>query len=149
MSIARGTRKVERVEETKKHLDLLGIFHYVAAGLTLVCGGGYGLMFVGMSAAISSASEHAKDRPPPEFLWLFGGMGLLFVVAAAVTALLLGFAGWCLRERKAWIYCMVVAAISLIHMPIGTVLGVFTIIVLMRPEAKALFAGAAATRNSP
>ena len=36
-------------------------------------------------------------------------------------------------------YCLVVAAVECIFMPFGTVLGVFTIIVLMRPGVKERF----------
>jgi len=139
------------VEQTKDHLNLLGIFHYVFAGLTLLCGGGYGLMMFGMTAVMKTAieQEHAKNAPPPEFAYLFGGIGLIIVVSAVATAVLLGLAGWCLRARKAWVYCAVVAGISLIHVPIGTALGVFSLIVLMRPEAKALFAGSGAGAMAP
>jgi hypothetical protein len=37
------------------------------------------------------------------------------------------------------LYCLVVAGIECIFMPFGTVLGVFTIIVLMRPSVRNLF----------
>jgi hypothetical protein len=132
------------VEQTKSHLDLLGAFHYVAAGLLMLCGGGYFLVMFGVAAVMQSVTEHTKDPMPPEFLWLFGGVGIIVAASMATTAFLIGLAGWCLRERKAWIYCLIIAALSLPHAPIGTVLGVFTIIVLLRPEAKALFA---ATRS--
>jgi len=37
-------------------------------------------------------------------------------------------------------FCFVVACIECLFMPFGTVLGAFTIIVLMRPSVKNLFA---------
>jgi hypothetical protein len=43
--------------------------------------------------------------------------------------------------------CFVVAAIECIFMPFGTVLGVFTIIVLSRPSVKALFQSEAAAQG--
>jgi len=132
------------MDQTRAHLDLLGIFHYVSAGLSLLCGGLYAVVFVAMAGAMKSLADRAPrgaDQIPPEFLWMFGGIGVLMLAIAAGTALMAGVAGWCLRARKAWIYCVIVAALSLLSAPIGTVLGIFTLIVLMRPEAKALFGG--------
>jgi hypothetical protein len=48
-------------------------------------------------------------------------------------------AGRFLAKRTHYMYCLVVAAISCIFFPFGTVLGVFTIIVLLRSSVKALF----------
>ena len=35
--------------------------------------------------------------------------------------------------------CMIVAGLSCMMMPFGTVLGVFTLLVLLKPQVKALF----------
>jgi len=40
-------------------------------------------------------------------------------------------------------FCLIVAGIICIFMPLGTILGVFTIIVLVRPSVKAMFEGQA------
>jgi len=50
-------------------------------------------------------------------------------------------AGRNLAKRRHHTFCLVVAAISCIFMPFGTILGVLTIIVLMRPSVKGLFEG--------
>ena len=78
---------------------------------------------------------------------MFGGIGLVVIVTTAATALTTCIAGWCLRARQAWTYCLVIAALSLLSFPIGTALGVFTLIVLLRPEAKALFTGRGGSRS--
>ncbi len=49
-------------------------------------------------------------------------------------------AGRKLARRRSWTFCLVVASIECLFMPYGTVLGVFTIIVLLRPTVKELFA---------
>ena len=51
------------------------------------------------------------------------------------------YAGRCLNERRHYTFCMVMAGIACMFMPFGTILGVFTIIVLVRPSVKALFNG--------
>jgi hypothetical protein len=48
-------------------------------------------------------------------------------------------AGYFLSLRKYYTFCLVMAGIECLFMPVGTVLGVFTIIVLMRPTVKAMF----------
>lgn len=74
-------------------------------------------------------------------------MGGMFV---AISALLMigGFAlstaiiiaGKRLAAYRSHTYCVVIAAILCVFMPLGTALGVFTLIVLLRPEARDLFA---------
>jgi hypothetical protein len=48
-------------------------------------------------------------------------------------------AGRMLQRRRGYTYCVVMAAIACAFTPIGAVLGVFTLIVLLRPSVKALF----------
>ena len=73
-------------------------------------------------------------------------IGWIFIVVASVIilvgwslAIAILFAGRCLARRTHYMRCFVVAAIECIFMPFGTVLGVFTIIVLSRPSVKILF----------
>jgi hypothetical protein len=51
----------------------------------------------------------------------------------------LAIAGRCLARARHWTFCVVMAAISCAFFPFGTVLGVFTIVALAKPEAKELF----------
>ena len=55
------------------------------------------------------------------------------------AAVLLAWSGRCLAQRRRYIFCMVMAAIACLFVPLGTVLGVFTIVVLAKPEVKATF----------
>jgi hypothetical protein len=48
-------------------------------------------------------------------------------------------AGRLLQRQRGYNFCVFVAAVSCIQMPLGTVLGVFTLIVLLRPSVKELF----------
>ncbi len=127
-----------------EHLKLLGIFHYVMAGLQVVFGCVF-IIYIVMgsvlvSGALSSGSGSGPGHgPPPEFGWLFilvGGCAMLLIWAMAVAHFLT--ARW-MAERRNWTFCFVVACISCISFPMGTALGVFTIIVLQRPSVKALF----------
>ena len=67
-------------------------------------------------------------------------MGGFFVLLGWAFAMAIITAGRKLRHRKSRTYCLVVGALECVMMPFGTILGVFTIIVLMRDSVKHLFA---------
>ena len=54
-------------------------------------------------------------------------------------AVLVLIAGRFLGRRTHHLYCLVMAGIECCFMPFGTILGVFTIVVLLRPSVKTLF----------
>ena len=62
-------------------------------------------------------------------------MGTWFITSGVLNVL----SGLFLRARKHWTFSIVVAAIDCLHFPLGTVLGVFTIIVLIRPSVRELY----------
>ena len=61
------------------------------------------------------------------------------ILGGWTLAIAIFLAGRFLTRRAHYMYCFVVAAIECLLMPFGTILGVFTIIVLVRPSVKALF----------
>jgi hypothetical protein len=63
----------------------------------------------------------------------------VFMAAGFTFAILLVRAGRCLRGHRSYTFCLVMAAISCAFTPFGTVLGVLTLVVLMRPSVKELF----------
>lgn len=78
--------------------------------------------------------------------------GTVFIVIAVVmvaftwaVAIAMIVAGVNLRKRKAYTFCMVMGAIECIFMPLGTILGVFTLVVLNRQGVKAMFDNPAET----
>ena len=73
--------------------------------------------------------------------------GLFFVVVGGAIVLfgwtlggLTVYAGRCLGRHEKHTFCVVVACVNCLHMPLGTVLGVFTLIVLFRDSVRELFA---------
>ena len=124
------------MEQDEQYLKLLSVFHYVVGGLAafFAC-----IPIIHLAIGIAILVGAIDDAP--EFV------GVLLIMIAMV-AILIGWtlavciivAGRCLARRKRYMFCLVIAAISCIFMPFGTVLGAFTIIVLMRPSVKELFA---------
>jgi hypothetical protein len=54
-------------------------------------------------------------------------------------AALLAVAGRRLKQRRSHTFCLVVAGLTCMNMPLGTVLGVFTLVVLTRPGVREAF----------
>lgn len=120
----------------EQYLKLLSVFHYVVGGLAafFAC-----IPILHMSLGIAMLVGAIEDVPA------FAGTLLVMIAMVAILAgwtlaICLIIAGRSLAKRRRYMFCLVMAAISCVFMPFGTVLGVFTIIVLMRPAVKELFA---------
>jgi hypothetical protein len=83
---------------------------------------------------------------PPEFLgWIFAVLGSLFFLIGIAMAICILIAGRSLALRKRYSFPFVMACIECLLIPFGTILGVFTIVVLSRESVLGLFA---ATRTN-
>jgi hypothetical protein len=123
-------------------LNLLSVFHYVVGGLAglFAC-----IPFIHFFLGLAMLSGWvAADDSDAAVLAVAGGFMMvlagLFIVGGWTFAVCLIIAGRSLAGRRRYTFCLVMAAIACAFMPFGTVLGVFTIIVLMRPGVKELFA---------
>lgn len=126
--------------DDEQHLDLLSIFHYVLGGLTALVSCMF-LMHVAMGIALLTGSFAAEDAPPRFIAWIFILFPSVFILAGWTLAGFMIATGRKLHGRRSRMFCLVVAGVECMLMPFGTVLGVFTIVVLMKDPVKALFAG--------
>jgi len=126
-----------------EHLKLLAIFHYVLAGCS-TCFSSMFLMHFFLGLAVLTGSPFlgpAEKNPPPApvgimFMLIGGGIVLMGWSFAACLV----FAGRSLAQQRRYVFCFTVAGLMCVFCnPLGTVLGVFTIITLMRPTVKELF----------
>ncbi len=157
------------MDSVRGHLRLLAIFHYVVGGLGYlvslfpVIHLALGLSFLLVpervvpdlrpSAPPSEALERVEPAEPgpgaaPQMDDVFPArlFGLMFTIVPAimiamgfVLSTLIVVAGRRLAAYRSHTYCLVVAGIECLFMPFGTVLGVFTILTLVKPEARRLF----------
>lgn len=126
---------------------LLSVFHYVMAGLGTL--GGFFMAayfaFVGyivttvMPSVPSGAGSSPPPAPPAGFAWFFGAFGVLISLSILAFAVLHFLCGRWIAARRNRTFCFVVGCLSCISFPLGTVLGVFTIIVLQRESVRWLF----------
>jgi hypothetical protein len=131
-----------------EHLRLLSIFHYVVGGLAALFACFPILhLIMGVVFILLSARPHAKGDAPPAFVgWLIVSFASLMILIGWSIAACIVTAGRFLFRRKHYMFCMVVAGIECLFMPFGTVLGVFTIIVLARESVRQMFIADQATQ---
>ena len=134
------------MSQDNEHLKLLAIFHYVVAGLSALCSF-FPLIYTTVGAVFIFAARHGTAKPgedlPPEFLgWIFVVLGsVLFLIGMAMAVCIL-MTGRSLAFRKRYHFAFVMACIECLFIPFGTILGVFTLVVLSRESVRGLFSTA-------
>jgi hypothetical protein len=128
-------------KEDEDWLRLLSLGHYVIAGLqTLV---GFLPSFhlaMGLWLLTSDVAKAKNGTPAVLFGGFFTLIALTWMLLAWSLAACVLIAGRSLADRKRRTFCLVVAGVeAMLCIPFGTVLGMFTIIVLLRPAVRDVF----------
>lgn len=127
----------------EQHLNLLETFHYIVGGIFALFST-FPLIYLAIGIAMVAGAFHGKDAPPAFLGWVLIVFAAFFTLCGWALAACLVAAGRMLGKRKHRTFCLVVAALACLLQPFGTILGVFTIVVLMRDSVKALFEDTAA-----
>ncbi|MGH9751015.1 MAG: hypothetical protein ACRD5D_03265 [Candidatus Polarisedimenticolia bacterium] len=123
-----------------EHLGLLSLFHFVLAGLTFLASlFPLAHLFMGIAMVTGRLPGGPRDPAMRAFGWAFVAAAGLLIAAGMTFSLCLAAAGRCLRRHRRYLYCLVMAGVACILPPLGTVLGVFTLLVLRRDSVKRLF----------
>ncbi len=129
-----------------EHLRLLARFHYVVAGLAALAAC-FPLIHLTIGLLLIFSPETLEHGPRQNATMdLIGGIifvviGSVFVLAGWTFATCVFLAGRNLARRRCYTFCLVMAAITCMFVPFGTVLGVLTLLVLVRPSVRPLFEG--------
>ena len=125
---------------------MLSIFHYVVGGIAALCACipifhvVLGLVCMVAPEELGIKGESMKGNASPEmFGWFLVTIAAVMIVLGWIFAGLVLAAGRFIAKRKYYTFCFVIAFVESLFIPLGTVLGVFTIIVLMRPPVKQMF----------
>lgn len=124
-----------------EHLRLLALFYKIAAwifGFGVCCGLPH--TTIGLLAVSGGLPVNEKSEPMPEFMGLFfmlAGISVMLVMAL-VSFFCFKSVGW-IEERKNYNYVFALACVLCLGGMIGIPLGVFTLVVLSRPQVKAAF----------
>ena len=125
----------------EQHLTILSVFHYVVGGLKALAACipciHFGLGWVMVFAPLFSGE--AEALPVTLVGAVFVAVAGLLILVGWALALCMIYAGRCLAERRRYTFCLIIAGIECIFIPFGTILGVFTIIVLTRPSVREMF----------
>lgn len=128
-------------EQTSKsqNLDLAGIFHYVLAAFIFL-NSLAGLIFLGIgTVAILGV---LADRPHDMNVAIFA-IGIIFFLGPLIymglmwtLAVLVFMAGKRITQRTSLGFCQVVAGLECLFVPFGTILGIVTLILLTKEDAR-------------
>jgi len=122
-----------------EHLKLLSIFHFILAALGLLGIAFLAFHFVLMIAIFTNPEmwKNAKSGPPPEifFKLMMGGyaFGLVVILTGGVLNLL---SGLFICKRRHRMFSIIIGGLNCLHVPLGTLLGVFTILILSRDSVR-------------
>lgn len=129
--------------EDESQLNTLAICHYIYAGM-LGLFGIFGLIYVVFGVILATASLGASGSgpggPPPAAIGgvvaAIGGFITFFLWAKAACV---AYSGISLKKRQKRTFSFVIACICCMNIPLGTALGVFTLVVLSRQSVKAIY----------
>ncbi len=136
----------------EEHLKLLSMGYNISAavnGFYALFGFFYVFMGVMLGVMLKHAPEFANNanQPPPVFIgWIFAGFGVAFIVFMSTLAALKLVVASRIKRRRSRTFCMVIAGITCLEIPYGTVLGVLTFVVLGRDTVMRLFESRAASQ---
>ena len=138
--------------QDEEHLRLLAVFHNVVAGLGVLFSL-FPLLHLGMGIMLVTgkfdSGEQAKGFEPALMGGFFIAFSLTWIIAGLTASVFVFRAGRYLRRRERYMFCFVMAGVMCAFAPFGTVLGVFTLLVLLRPTVKEAFAASDAMRPMP
>lgn len=124
----------------EEHLRLLRI-GYIVVGCFHAAFSFFPLLYVALGVFFASAGfPSTKGQPDPRVLgWVFACAGIaIFLLLAGIAALQL-FTARALRQRRHHTLCFVTAGLTCLGVPYGTLLGIFTFLVIGRPSVEAMF----------
>jgi len=129
----------DRQRTDEDHLNLLAIFHFVGAGFAILGIGFLGFHYMMFRAFMENPQMwqgQRQDMPPQAFFAMFKVFYLVFGMWFVLSAILNAISGFSLRARRNRTFSLVVAAFDCLYVPFGTVLGVFTIVILQRDSVR-------------
>ena len=121
--------------EDESSLRTLSILHYIYGAMVSLAAG-IGVLYMGLGIFMATSGTAAESAAAGTAI---AAVGAVIVVLVGASAALHLYAGYCLGKRKHHTLCLVAACMSLLAVPLGTVLGIFTLIVLTKPHVKQWF----------
>ena len=121
----------------EQHIRILAVLYIVLGALGVLIG-------LGMFAIVFGAGAVSGDR---EAMLITGTVGAVIAGLCLVLSVPSIIAGVGLQRRRSWarILAIVIAALNLFNVPIGTAIGVYALWALLNEQSKSYFASGAQT----
>ncbi len=120
------------------HVKILGILHIVYGILGILAGIIIMLIFGGLAGVVSVAAHSADALIAVPILGGIGAFIFILLLALSLPGIVAGFG---LIEFRPWarMLTIILSALELMSVPIGTALGIYGLWVLLSPGAEQLF----------
>jgi fumarate reductase subunit D len=125
-------------DDDVEQLRLLSVFHYVVAGIMALVAL-FPTLYLVLGVLMAFGRLAPEDDGSRIVGWLMATCGSFFMIAGLSFAATIAVAGRSLAQHRRYTFCLVVAALLCLFVPFGTLLGIFTIIVLVRSSVRARF----------
>ncbi len=129
----------------EKQIQVLGILHIVYSSIALLSGAIVFLLFFGTGVFVGQLDEvQTASVNVPAIMFTVGSVIALILIVVSIPGIVGGIG---LLKRKEWarILVIIIGFIDLLHIPLGTLLGIYTIWALMKDETIKLFSPPAGT----
>ena len=125
------------------HVKVLGVLYIALSTLGLMLALFMGLIFGTATGVVGMNADSREAAIALPIIGLAGTMLVVFLVALALPGLVAGVG---LLQLRPWarILGIVVAILHLIHIPFGTLVGIYGLWVLLNKDTERLFSGPAA-----
>lgn len=122
------------------HVKVVAVLFLVLGGLGVLGALGLMALFGGAAGIVGMAAEGEEAALAIPIIGITGTMLTAFLLVISLPGVIAGFG---LLAYKPWarILGIVLAALNLINVPIGTVLGVYALWVLLHKDSERVFAG--------
>lgn len=122
------------------HVKVLAVLYIALSSLALCAALFLGLALGAASGIVAANADGGDAAVALPIIGLAGSALVVFLVAIALPGIITGIG---LLKLKPWarIVGIVLAAINLINIPFGTILGVYGLWVLLNKETERLFSG--------
>jgi hypothetical protein len=118
----------------QNHITLLGILHIARGAFALLIG-------MAVFGILTGIGVIADDETAVSVLGAIGGVIMMILTVLSIPSIVAGI-GVLLRREWGRITALVIGVLSLVDIPIGTAVGVYTLWVCLNDDCRALFPGA-------
>jgi len=119
------------------HVKVIAALYFAISAL-LVLGAVFSQMLMALGVGLLARSHDEGAQTGAALLGFTGVMISVMLVLFAVPFII---AGWGLLKFRPWarIFGIILAVLCLIHIPFGTLLGIYALVILFKKETEALF----------